>query len=101
MNRKDENKASQSSLSGTKLSGFDSGHDWWHMERVRNLALYINEREAIADPFILEIAALLHDTADSKFSGEDSERPGYSDIRHFLSDSGMEGLIIDQVIEVI
>jgi len=41
-------------------------HDWWHIERVRKLALYINESEDLVDPFIVEIAALLHDTADSK-----------------------------------
>lgn len=98
MNRKTQIKLTEQFVRD-KVAGFDSGHDWWHVARVRNLALYINEREASADPFILEIAALLHDIADSKFSGEDSERP-FSDIRHFLSGSGMEGLI-DQVIEVI
>lgn len=51
-----------------KIQSFDSGHDWWHIERVRNLAMYINGKEKIADPFILEITALLHDIADSKFT---------------------------------
>ena len=30
--------------------------------------MYINGKEKIADPFILEITALLHDIADSKFT---------------------------------
>jgi uncharacterized protein len=83
----------------SKVAAFDSGHDWWHVLRVRNMASYINAREAGADPFILEIAALLHDTADAKFSGENCEEK-YSDIRHFMSDSNMES-IVDQIIEVI
>lgn len=52
------------------MEGYDSGHDWWHVERVRRLALFINSEENAADPFIVEITALLHDSADSKFSGE-------------------------------
>jgi HD superfamily phosphodiesterase len=42
-----------------RMEGYDSGHDWWHTLRVRNLSLYINGREFLADPFPLEIAALL------------------------------------------
>jgi uncharacterized protein len=43
-----------------KMSYFDSGHDWWHIERVRKIAHYINKEEKIAEGFILEIACLLH-----------------------------------------
>jgi uncharacterized protein len=82
-----------------KVAGYDSSHDWWHMVRVRNMASYINAREAIADPFILEIAALLHDAADAKFSGENIDKQ-YIGICQFMSDSGMEE-IGDHVIEVI
>ena len=41
-----------------RMTGYDSGHDWWHIYRVRKLALFINEQETIADPFTLEVAAL-------------------------------------------
>lgn len=44
-----------------------SGHDWWHIKRVYNLALKINESEK-ADKFIIKMIALLHDIYDSKFS---------------------------------
>jgi len=81
------------------LTGYDSGHDWWHIERVRRLALYINEQEAVADPFILDIAALLHDSVDSKFLKGDPE-PGYEMIRIFLDRTGLNS-IKDQVINVI
>ncbi|MFA5819097.1 MAG: HD domain-containing protein [Bacteroidales bacterium] len=70
------------------LKCHDSGHDWWHIERVRKLALFINEQEAIADPFTLEIAALLHDSVDSKFAGDNFEQ-GYVIIGEFLDKTGL------------
>jgi len=81
------------------MEDYDSGHDWWHIVRVRNLALYINENEKMADRFTLEITALLHDTADSKFVKGDSEN-GYKMIGEFLDTAGMTN-IRDQVVEVI
>lgn len=44
-----------------------SGHDWWHIYRVRNLALKISESEG-GDRFLIEMAALLHDLDDWKLS---------------------------------
>jgi uncharacterized protein len=81
------------------MEGYDSGHDWWHIERVRKTAKFINDQEAMADPFILEIAALLHDSADSKFPGS-GNGDGYRAIEEFLVTSGLTE-IKDQVIEVI
>lgn len=81
------------------LKDYDSGHDWWHIERVRRLALFINEMEQLADPFKVEITALLHDTADSKFSGGNSEA-GYASISDFMNKTGMEE-ISDEVLSVI
>lgn len=48
----------------------DSGHDWWHIHRVRNTALTL-AREEEANEFIVELAALLHDIADHKFHDGD------------------------------
>jgi uncharacterized protein len=81
------------------LKGYDSGHDWWHIQRVRRIAQFINEQEAIADPFTLEIAVLLHDSADSKFAGDDIEN-GYAMIGEFMQNNCL-GDIKDQVIEII
>jgi uncharacterized protein len=81
------------------LKGYDSGHDWWHIERVRKLALFINEKEALSDPFKVEITALLHDTADSKFAGKDIEK-GYLLISEFMSSNGLSE-IRDQLLDVI
>ncbi|WP_131503097.1 HD domain-containing protein [Exiguobacterium sp. s166] len=45
-----------------------SGHDFAHIERVRMMALRIAEIEG-GDVQIIELAALLHDVADSKLGG--------------------------------
>jgi uncharacterized protein len=54
------------------LEGAESGHDWWHIQRVWNNALQIIKTES-ADQLIIELAALLHDIADSKFHDGDEE----------------------------
>ena len=53
-----------------KMSGEGSGHDWWHVYRVWQLAITIGKKEK-ADMFIVELGALLHDIADWKFTGGD------------------------------
>jgi uncharacterized protein len=44
-----------------------SGHDWFHVDRVRRLAIMIGEKEG-GDPFVTEMAALLHDLDDWKIA---------------------------------
>lgn len=55
-----------------ELKHAEGGHDWWHIHRVHTMAKKICETEK-ADPFIVEMAALLHDIADSKFYNGDEE----------------------------
>jgi uncharacterized protein len=98
MSRNDQIKLTEEFVR-ENLKSYDSGHDWWHIERVRRLALFINEMEQLADPFTVEITALLHDTADSKFSGGNSEA-GYASINDFMSKTGMAE-IRDKVLNVI
>ena len=50
-----------------KFAKDTSGHDWWHIYRVRTLATYIAKREK-ADLFIVELSALLHDLDDWKLN---------------------------------
>ena len=45
-----------------------SGHDWYHIDRVRKMALRIGIIEG-CDLFITEMAALLHDLDDWKLNG--------------------------------
>ena len=60
----------------TKTKAFHTddttGHDWWHVYRVWNLAKQIAQREG-ADPLVVELAALLHDMDDHKIAGADSD----------------------------
>lgn len=42
-----------------------TSHDWWHVERVRKIAVKIAKREK-ADLLICELAALLHDVGYAK-----------------------------------
>ena len=44
-----------------------SGHDWFHIDRVRKMALLIGETED-CDLFVVEMAALLHDLDDWKLT---------------------------------
>jgi uncharacterized protein len=64
------------------LSGEGTGHDWYHIDRVRKLALQIGAKEG-ADPLIVELGALLHDIADHKFHGGDHEI-GHQQAREWL-----------------
>lgn len=48
-----------------------SGHDWWHIKRVYDLALTINEKEN-KDEFVIKMIALMHDLFDDKFAEGDT-----------------------------
>lgn len=54
-----------------KMSGEGSGHDWWHIYRVRQNARTLSAEEAV-DVFVVELAALLHDIGDHKFHHGDT-----------------------------
>ncbi len=57
------------------FDGEGTGHDWHHIDRVRNVALTLAKQEG-ADLEIVELVALLHDIADHKFHNNDlSEGP--------------------------
>ncbi len=52
------------------LHGAEGGHDWWHIYRVWKTARKIAETEEV-ELLIVELGALMHDIADSKFHGGD------------------------------
>ena len=54
-----------------KLQNEGSGHDWFHIERVYNLATYLCKKEN-GDEFIIKMAVLLHDIDDWKFSNNNN-----------------------------
>jgi uncharacterized protein len=81
------------------LSGEGSGHDWFHVERVRNVAVQIGQEEK-ADLFVLELAALLHDVADWKFAGGDHEA-GPRVAREWMTSLGVPAATIEHVADII
>lgn len=81
------------------LENAESGHDWWHTERVwKNARLLLRSEEA--NHLIVELAALLHDIADSKFHDGDEEI-GPLTARNFLESSGAEDNVVFHVEQII
>ena len=82
-----------------KFSGESSGHDWWHIYRVWQNALYIAKSEN-ADLLVVQLGALLHDVADWKFYDGD-ETAGERIARQYLESLAVNKLITDQVCSII
>lgn len=82
-----------------KLSGDSSGHDWLHIDRVRRNALHI-ARDEVANLFVTELAALLHDIADWKFHGGD-DTAGPRAAREWLVRCEADPDIIEHVCEIV
>lgn len=82
-----------------EFEGEGSGHDWWHIHRVRNTALTLAKEEK-ADLFIVELAALLHDIADHKFHNGD-ETIGPKTARLWLSSLSVDEFLIQHVCDII
>ena len=73
-----------------------SGHDWWHIYRVRNMALYLAEKEG-GNKFIIEMAALLHDLDDWKIA----ENSGINKTKIWLQKSGFAEKEIKNILDII
>ncbi len=81
------------------LEGAEGGHDWFHIERVFNNSKLIAKGEK-SDLEIVELGALLHDIADSKFHNGD-ETVGPKIASDFLRSQGASEEVIDHVIKII
>jgi uncharacterized protein len=75
-----------------------SGHDWWHIARVRAMARRL-AREEGADSFVCELAALLHDLADDKIASD--EETGLRDVRDWLAKQGVAEATAARVMEIV
>lgn len=82
-----------------KLENAESGHDWFHIERVYKNALLIAEEEK-CNLIVVQLGALLHDIADSKFNNGD-ETVGPITARTFLENEKVDEKIINEVIKII
>lgn len=82
-----------------KLENAEGGHDWFHIERVYKNALLIAKKEK-CNLQIVQLGALLHDIADSKFhNGDESVGPKVA--RTFLESQDVSEDTIDAVINII
>ncbi len=81
------------------LENAEGGHDWFHILRVWNNAKLISKNENV-DSFVIELGALLHDIADSKFHNGD-ETIGPKIAREFLEKQQVEESVIIHVENII
>ena len=81
-----------------KLSGEGSGHDWWHIVRVRNMAKKLALAEG-GDSFICQLAALVHDLVDDKLVAD--EGLALAEVRDLLTRLGVRSDQTDQVLAII
>ena len=82
-----------------KLNDAEGGHDWFHIERVYKNAVLISKNE-VCDTTIVQLGALLHDIADSKFHNGD-ETIGPRVAREFLELEKVDEEIITHVVNII
>ena len=82
-----------------QLQNAEGGHDWFHIERVYKNAIAISENEK-CNTMIVQLGALLHDIADSKFhNGDESIGPKVA--RTFLESEKVDAETINHVINII
>ncbi|MDG2454903.1 MAG: HD domain-containing protein, partial [Bacteroidia bacterium] len=81
------------------LANAEGGHDWWHIERVWKTAKHIAATEQV-NMLVVELGALLHDIADSKFNGGD-ETVGPQKARAFLETLAVSNAVTEHVIRII
>ncbi|WP_010665129.1 HD domain-containing protein [Marinilabilia salmonicolor] len=82
-----------------ELTGAEGGHDWFHTYRVWKMACRISEKED-CNQLVVELAALLHDIADSKFNDGDEEA-GPRNAAFFLSELNVAGEVAEHVVKII
>jgi uncharacterized protein len=80
------------------LAGEGTGHDWWHIERVRNNAQLIN-KQTKGDWLVIELAVLLHDVGDRKVIHK--EEDDYSIAENFLKKQEVPVDVIERVMFII
>lgn len=82
-----------------KLHDAEAGHDWFHIERVWKLSKKIQQKEG-GNLEVIELAALLHDIADSKFHNGDEDL-ALNISKEFLQSIGVEEDTVVQVLLII
>lgn len=81
------------------LANAEAGHDWFHVERVyRNSMTIAFTMEC--NKTVVQLAALLHDIADSKFHDGD-ETIGPLKAKQWMEHIEVEASIVDHVVKII
>lgn len=86
-----------------ELKNNDGSHDWFHIDRVRKLALKIASDEHFKsqsiDVELVEIGALLHDIGDWKYSRKDVKTRDLVD--HFLTQQNYDANKKSEILDLI
>lgn len=88
-----------------ELKQVDCSHDWNHICRVRRNSLFILEKEQTAGRFdtadrtVVEIAALMHDVGDYKYTKDHAAGPRM--VRAFLAPLTSLGITEEQIEKVV
>ena len=81
------------------FKGAEGGHDWFHTKRVLENSVHI-AREENANLFVVQLAALLHDIADSKFHDGD-ETLGPKVASEFLKEQKVDQVSREHIVKII
>lgn len=81
-----------------RLHGIDASHDLAHVERVERVGLRLATLEG-ADALLVQLACLLHDVDDWKYSG--SDEAAAPAIRAILADAGFSQEAAARVVAVV
>ena len=81
------------------LSNAEAGHDWFHIERVYRNAMHIAQTME-CNLTVVQLAALLHDIADSKFH-EGDESIGPLKAKEWMESIAVDATVINHVVKII
>lgn len=96
------NKVTQAAEAWVKqlLAQDASGHDWYHIDRVRKMALRIAAEENV-DVLKVELMALLHELPDKKLNLFPDEAAALTAIRTWLTKHDLAAPDVEEILEVI
>ncbi len=77
-----------------------SGHDWYHIERVRVMAERIARQEK-ADRFLVDLMVIFHEIADGKIIGEGNEDEALATTGKWLQKHQLHAADIEHILYVI
>jgi uncharacterized protein len=83
----------------TKFTNQEGSHDWFHIDRVRRTALYLQSQEG-GNTELIELAALLHDYSDHKYNGGDFDA-GSREVLNLLNQLNCPFELADRVAKIV